>query len=445
MSNYFRNLPEINNTREQIQLRNRKKYEKMFLARNPFPLGGNFPEGYIDYTYLEENQRRTIDDFLLHTFDRGEFNGMLILGEYGTGKTHLLNYIADIVNGDRLGVFGGVAVAFIIQNPGLAPEDIVLSLLRTIKLPTVQDLIFLPVRRKLQDQYRDNAVPFLEKFTNFSGQLKINNVAEEPAVYTPPWYNTLFAFGYREFRNELEKRKITIKGKEIREYSKEVLFAEVSDNPLIVDSLVSLIFEDGSKLAGNWENFIVSNFFSSKGQAIGIEYFLEAFLKLFEIMGIYHVYLLVDELEDLRTQRIGKKAATEYLAALRRMIQHNYKRFSFVLTSARDAWDDLKLLYPAIEDRFPVKIELVRNPEAIKKVILKYLTEERAKNNITAPSDWYPFEEAAIDRLISLRGIVLRHVITECRKLIDFAIEEGTNLPIDVNFVEKNIVITSFP
>ena len=129
MSPLFKELPRIDTTRCEIESKQRERYAVYGLTRNPFPLGGNFPEGYLKYTYIEERQRSQIEDFLLSTFVRGEFNGLLILGEYGTGKSHLLNYIHELVNTDRLGIFGGRALAFIIQNPSVAPEDILLSLL----------------------------------------------------------------------------------------------------------------------------------------------------------------------------------------------------------------------------------------------------------------------------------------------------------------------------
>src|SRR6185295_18213226 len=134
-----------------------------------------------------------------------------------------------------------------------------------------------------------------------------------------------------------------------------------------------------------------------------------------------HIYLLVDEFEDLRTQRIRPQAATEYLATLRRMIQHNYTMFSMVLASTRDAWDELKLLYPAISDRFPNVIDLLRSPNQVKEVIATYIDKAREEK---LEDPWFPFTEEAVNKVIDLRGSVLRHVLAELRHLIDVAAEE---------------------
>lgn len=444
MSSLFKELPDVGKTRHEIETEQRKRYAVYGLTRNPFPLGGNFPEGYLNYTCLEDGQRKEIEDFLFSTFHRGEFNGMLILGEYGTGKSHLLNYIYETVNTDRLGIFEGRSLAFIIENPSVAPEDILLSLLRKIKLGALQDLIFLPVKRKLRDQYGDNVIPFLEEFTTFMKQMRLAEGALEDRTWQPFWYSDLFFTGYREFCKRLQDQNVQLKTKEIRRFTLDVLAEEVTDNLIIVESLVNLVFGDESRDARSWESFLVSSLVGRKKQVVGVEFYLEAFLRLFEIMGVHHIYLLVDELEDLRTQRLTKKAATEYLATLRRMIQHNYRRFSFVLASTRDAWNDLRLYYPAIEDRFPRTIDLTGGPEHAKSVVAEYL--EKARDG-EYPSDnpWFPFSEAAIDRLIEIRGHILRHVITECRRLIDIGIREEATPPLTLEFVETNVPLSTGP
>jgi len=443
MSSLFKELPDVGKTRLEIGTEQRERYAVYGLTRNPFPLGGNFPEGYLEYTYLGDRQQEQIEDFLFSTFHRGEFNGLLILGEYGTGKSHLLNYIHETVNTDSMGILGGRALAFIIENPSVAPEDILLSLLRKIKLGTLQDLIFLPIKRKLREQYGDNVIPFLEEFTTFTRQMKLTEGALENQTWQPPWYSDLFFTGYREFRQKLHNQNIQLKSQEIRRFAHEVLMAEVIDNLIIVESLVGLVFGEESRDARSWESFLLSSLVGKRGQVVGVEFYLGAFLRLFEIMGIHHIYLLVDELEDLRTQRLSKKAATEYLATLRRMIQHNYKMFSFALASTRDAWNELKLYYPAIEDRFPITVDLVRGPEQVKPVVAKYLKEARDGKH---PEDnpWFPFSEAAVDRLIEIRGYILRHVITECRRLIDIGIREGVTPPLTLKFVEENVPLSTY-
>lgn len=438
MASIFRELP-IDQVISQIENEQRTRYAGYALKRNPFPLGGNFPEGYLRYTYLEERQRALLDDFLVTTFIRGEFNGLLILGEYGSGKSHLLNYVYETINIDTRGIFEGRALAFLIQNPSVSPEDILLSLLRTIGLGTIQDLIFLPIRRALRKEYGDNLLPFLRAFTNFTGQMNVLSDSTHNQSYQPAWFIDLFSKGYREFRHLLKAQNVILKPKEMKLFAQQTLAAEVSDNPLIVEGLLALVFDDETKDASSWESFLVRNL--KRGQAVGVEYYLGAFLRLFEIMGIRHVYLLVDELEDLRTQRLSKKAATEYLAALRRMIQHNYRLFSFVLASTRDAWNELKLLYPAIEDRFPVRADLIRNPADVKRVVATYL--QKARIDKYEGSDWFPFDETAVDRVIQLRGTVLRHVITECRKLLDVGANQKTEPPFSAKFVEDNIPVSA--
>jgi len=72
----FKELPDVGKTRREIETEQHKRYAIYGLTRNPFPLGGNFPEGYLNYTCLEDGQQKEIEDFLFSTFHRGEFNGI---------------------------------------------------------------------------------------------------------------------------------------------------------------------------------------------------------------------------------------------------------------------------------------------------------------------------------------------------------------------------------
>jgi len=431
MKSLFRELPNIAATRDEMKRAREIRYAPFGLQSNPFPLGGNYPEGYLDYTYLEEAHKRRIADFLFTTFERSEFNGLLILGEYGTGKSHLLHYIHNFVLEDPDQIYRGRALAFLIGNPGLAPEDIMLKMLAEIGVGALRDLIFLPVRRRLSSEYGANLMSFLEKFTTFKRQQHFSSNLSDGSAYTPDWYQSLLNTGYREFVDALKTQSIQLDTSAMLEYAKRVLFEEVTEDPIIIDSFSSLVFSRSAE-AKSWEAFLLKGFSRKRTRLVGIEYYLEAILRLFEIMGVAHVYLLVDELEDLRTSRLTRTAATEYLAALRRMIQHNYRRFSFVLASARDAWDELKFNYPAIDDRFPetMRIDLARNSQQIKRVLVHYLAQARAEKSDESEDLWYPFTEELIDHVIDSRGRLLRHVLTECRRLLDDAVNSNVSPPL---------------
>jgi len=112
--------------------------------------------------------------------------------------------------------------------------------------------------------------------------------------------------------------------------------------------------------------------------------------------------------------------------------------FSFILASTRDAWADIEAIYTPIADRFPIKLDLTGNPQRMEEVIANYL--ESARPEDSAVTDrWYPFRDDAVSRLIELRGNILRHVLTECRHLIDVGIEKQVSAPLSPEFVEENL------
>lgn len=409
-----------------------KRYYPYQLRKNPFPLGGNYPDAYLNYTYLSSSKEGVIKDFLYSTFVRQEFNGLLVLGEYGSGKSHALHFIRDTILNDPF--FGNQALCFLIQNPSVSPEDILLSLLREVKLGVVQDLVFKPLAGAFNIKYKDKPLEFLKDFSNYTQQ---GNLLSEQ--YTPSWYPNLFSLSYREFLKQLNDNGITLNKKNLQSFAQENLRADINiDSPLLLNDLIDLIAADESKNMTSWETFLSSKLMKSKKSSFGVEYYLQAFLELFKRAGIRHVYLLVDELEDLRTQRISTKSTVEYVATLRKMIQHNYKMFSLVLACTRDAWNDLTRLYPAIQDRFPKLLDLASTPSDIKQVIHNYLNNSRPKD-LVVKNDWAPFTEEGVDALITSRGLVLRHVLTGCRQVLDAAVDQQIAMPIGADFVRGNL------
>ncbi len=370
---------------EQLRLHT-EHYHRYQLKENPFPLGGNYPEAYLPYTYYDDEKEQKIRDFLVSTFLREEFNGLLVLGEYGSGKSHVLQYIKEVINGEPF--FGRTAHCFLIQNPSVAPEDILLSMLREMKLSVVQDLIFRHVADALQERYGTRMLNFLRDFTNFNPQLSLDIVE-----YNPPSYRDIFTLTFREFLKHLSDQNLKLNQKQMQSFARDVLSQRLSiAAEVLINDLVQLIATDDT--TRSWETFLASRLLSTKG-SLGVEHYLQAFLELFKASGIRHVYLLVDEVEDLRTQRINVKATVEYLATLRKIIRHNYRMFSFVLACTRDAWADLIKLYPAIQDRFPLTLDLASNPAQINRVVLRYLAQARLHDSNSA-NEWIPFTEQAV-------------------------------------------------
>jgi hypothetical protein len=424
---------------EQLQFdeeirKHTEQYHPFQLKINPFPLGGNYPDAYLSYTFLSPERRSRIQDFLMSTFVREEFNGLLVKGEYGSGKSHILHYIREQILSSSF--FGNKALCFLIQNPSVAPEDILLSMLREVKLGVIQDLIFSSVAAALKEKYND-AEEFISNFAISNPQKKLIEVQGDLQ-----WFEDLYGLSYREFLKRLTDHNVELNKTAFRDFATEALQNHLNIERSLIDDFVKLITTDGTNNTQSWEVFLSSRLMSNKKGSLGIEYYLQAFLELFKSKGVRHIYLLVDEFEDLRTQRLTNKATVEYLAKLRKMIQHNYKMFSLVLACTRDAWNDLLTLYPAIEDRFPLLIDLVLDKIDLKNVISSYLQRARLEGQ-SPQSEYAPFTEEAVELIIEKRAFVLRHILTEMRALLDIAANKAQKLPIDEKFVLDNISFNS--
>jgi hypothetical protein len=427
-------LFDVQNLEQSLQDRIREysdRYRAYGLRTNPFPLGGNYPDTYLLYTYFDAARMAQIRDFLISTFVREEFDGMVVLGEYGSGKSHVLNYVQDVVNTDPF--FAKEALCFLIQNPSVVPEDILVSMLRAAKFSVIGEMIFQVVQRELVKKYAGRIPEFLSDFTNFgvTGGLVPD--------YVPQAFQHVFSLSHYQFMALFRQQGVKLSHRKLQDFAQEALAGDLNvRSETLPSDLAGLIATDDTFQA--WESFLTSRLLSPR-RSLGTEYYLEAFLQLFRASGTRHIYLLVDELEDLRTQRVNKKQATEYLATLRRMIQHNYRMFSFVLACTRDAWNDLKGLYPAIEDRFPIALDLASSALDIKAIVGHYLGQVRVDDGSPA-QEWQPFTEEAVDEVIRRRGLVLRHVLTEMRSLLDAAADQQIPPPIGVAFVQMNLAQT---
>lgn len=432
MSSFHPSLSAEEREAFETQLREHtERYKQYGLKFNPFPLGGNYPETYLPFTYLNPAHESRITDFLVSTFMREEFNGLLIRGEYGSGKSHMLHFARNMVLTQPF--FGKQALCFLINNPSVAPEDILLSMLREVKLGVVQDLVFAPIARALKDKYGDAVTEFLSDFTSFGGQrLLFQNAFDAQRG------QDLFGLSYREFAKQLRDNKLALEKGTFQGFAREVLSQKIRISEQITEDLIQLISATESQNSRSWEVFISSRLMSSKKGTLGVEYYLEAFLELFKYSGLRHIYLLVDEIEDLRTHRLSEKAAVEYLATLRKMIQHNYRMFSFVLACTRDAWDEILSLYPAIQDRFPIVIDLLPSNADYKAVVAKYLKEARIEGQAVA-NPWVPFSEEAVDEIINKRGGVIRHVLTDLRSVLDAAAHANIGPEINAEFALSSL------
>src|SRR5207249_7445358 len=97
-------------------------FNKFFLTRNPFPyvsVPEDEPRIYFDQVAALER----IKGALGSSAETGSSNHIVIVGPYGTGKSHTLKYIASMLNGGQV-TGKGKALGVYISHPGTSFVDI---------------------------------------------------------------------------------------------------------------------------------------------------------------------------------------------------------------------------------------------------------------------------------------------------------------------------------
>jgi hypothetical protein len=101
-------------------------YGRLLLTQNPFPYV-SVPDEEPTIFYDQEKALRTLTSVVASTHTTGSSNHAVVVGSYGSGKSHTLKYIGRFIN-KELNKKSKRAVAFYIPHPGAGILDIYRSI-----------------------------------------------------------------------------------------------------------------------------------------------------------------------------------------------------------------------------------------------------------------------------------------------------------------------------
>jgi len=150
-----------------------RDYEKCFLKRNPFPQMGVTD----DTPYFTVDREDVIKKFQYAVADlrkTNDTNLTMLVGEYGSGKSHMLSQFKQSINTQLLNRKDGVIAAYV-KNPGDEFKHIVTSMMDNIGLAKLSGLVkdFLSEIIKDDDEVKKYCKEAdLEKFLNNNGSIE---------------------------------------------------------------------------------------------------------------------------------------------------------------------------------------------------------------------------------------------------------------------------------
>lgn len=285
---------------------------KLRLDFNPFepsatgvPLAG-------ELSFPQELVERTLSLLDVHQTGRG-VKAIVIVGEYGTGKTCLLHWLHKILPSRQI-------KSFYFDNPGVQFYDLANMLLRTIG-------------RK--------------DFAKFIWELAGTHV-------TIPYQRTLFQDGFEEYLSATFRprgRQPDMTGP----LQEAIQNAGVTTDEQIAHCLARIVTDIVKKPYFEYRDFIPRQQGSVVAEGEEAPYFRAILKTISQGTGAKAIAFLIDEFEEIGLQkRLTKRAAHDYLATLKRLInlsQNEQVDFWIVLSMTPDAYKTTSELEPSMMER----------------------------------------------------------------------------------------------
>ena len=286
--------------------------KKLGLEFNPFePSASGAPLGseLVPPAPLEERAHHLLDR--LRT-GHG-VKAIVVIGEYGTGKTCLLRWLHDRILPERR------IKSFYFDNPGVQFYDLANALLRTVGRKDFAKLIW---------EYAGPHVPAL-------------------------YQGNLFQHGFEEYLSAPIRSRS--KPDIADPLQQAVMEAGITADEQIAHCLARIVTDAVRRPYFEYRDFIPRQIGSLVAEAEEAPYFGAILKTIARGSNAEGIAFLIDEFEEIGLQkRLTKRAAHDYLATLKRLInlaQSEENDFWLVLSMTPDAYERTRELDPALGER----------------------------------------------------------------------------------------------
>jgi type II secretory pathway predicted ATPase ExeA len=418
-------IDQVLRRRDELDM---ERYAALKLTTNPFPLASIASPDLARFSGpLDADVRREVTRFLRTTISGGRFAGLRIVGDYGSGKTHLLRWLEfQITENGR-----GRIRAYYVENPHRSPREMIFALTRSIGEEELRKQIWSIILEEVKARYSAEGVDFLR----FLQPLPPHQVAlpgiEENLLGLVSEQSLAHYQRFVETFSELRLHKDRLK-----QVAAEALHPTV-DNLEVVSELVDFALEERYSAFRSW--MALSSAETRKKLVVPQQDHFRAIVNVLRRNGVQYVYLLVDEFEDISSARLTKRQQAEYAAALRLLIESNLNDFALVIAVTEKGWDDLREVYPAIEKRFTHVASLKPlDKNAIRELVRRYLGRARLGTDYEdiVETPIAPFSEEALSAIHELVERNPRAVVGFCHRLLEISADRAAAV-IDRGLVEE--------
>lgn len=341
------------------------EYSSLGLTHNPFLASGLAPDVPLIAPFPEIRDK--IQHFI-HSFIRSkQSQGMIILGDYGTGKTYHLRYIES-----KFKEYGPRLKTVFVATPGVEPYDVIRAILAQIGDEQVAKAVWTLIAPALRKKIASEGQAYFKRLLRDFPPSRRKDVQ---SIYQTSFDVPLFVdlqedtlTDHRRFLNAFDKHRILSREK-LRDNLAPILYRQdgelppITTNPAIARELASTCLYDGAPALESWERLTTAGSRKKTLPPRQEAEFLQAILRLLLATKVEYFVLLLDEFEKVPLmQLMTAREAKQYLDAVRMLIDSGWQQlpFAYVFASHDEAWDLVKAEIRALTERFPMEVPLPR-------------------------------------------------------------------------------------
>jgi hypothetical protein len=377
--------------------------EHLRLPHNPFPPSGISPAA-PDAPPLKDEQGREIapriGEFIKSAYrDRDFARGLVIIGSYGTGKSHLLRLMHHQIN-ERLGSGDEKALSIYVDRPRLEAQDLNRAILKSLGEDTVRKMLWYCIRSQMALDINTQSEGLKNLQRELRGPIFAQDAQHSNDRVPDPAFRTDNLGDYREFLAAFDAQGWT--RQQLHNYF--VGLYQRSLDPLspleVIDAFVALLLAQDQRARETWESLLALGK-KRKVPLMGAPEFLEDLLKMARANGYPYAFLLIDEFEEVPAgYLLTKRQKADYMYTLMEMLNRVQAGLALVLAITSEAWGRLTSEAPPLSDRLPTVIRLGGlDIESLGRLYTFYLQRAREDARIEAPEPLFPLSEALLSRV----------------------------------------------
>jgi len=388
----------------------KQKLEKNFpqfkLRFNPFPLAGlpRFPLPPLELEIVDK-----IKHFVVSTYSEGEYGGLTIVGDYGMGKTHLLRYIQSLIEGltkkAQIEKMDFSAVTCFIDRPEDSPQRVVHKIIEDIGYDKIRKYVWKIVIEKLGNEPTSFREIYKPK------QIQLGSAENWLQLFEEPTRSNYLTFLSRF-------RKLNGDFKLLQESVREIIKQEIVPDSALADRYLDLILFAEEKVAeSSWD--ILAGYVTKRDIQKKEIMFLNSIVEILKKVGFKHLYVFVDEFEDIGKLSSAKR--TNYLLTLVTLINKE-RRWSVIVSLIKDVLEEEIKKQPPLYDRLTTTVIDLKplDEKKAKRLLASYLNVSRTEESEST----FPYSEDSVKRMIKISEGNYRSFLLLAYNSLEIALRE---------------------